>query len=113
LLLTEAVQDDAHLTRLLEATGADEQFVVRLEAPPATLACRIVAREPPGLPGLEDFIEQAQELALRMLALTRVDLVVSTESRHARDVAADIQVARPDRLGLDAAGDMARHSRRT
>jgi hypothetical protein len=112
LLLTEAVQDDAYLTRLLEATSANEKFVVRLEAPPATLACRIVAREPPGLPGLDDFIEHAQDLALRMLALTRVDLVLSTEGRHAGDVAADIQAARPDRLGLDAASDMARHSRR-
>ena len=111
LVLTEAVQDDAHLTGLLEATGADEHFVVRLEAPAATLACRIVAREPPGLPGLDEFIEQAQELARRMPALTGVDLVLSTEGQEARDVAARIRAARPDRLGPDAARAMTRHSR--
>ena len=103
LLLTEAVHSDAHLTRLLDATGAEEHFVVRLEAPAATLACRIVAREPPGLPGLDAFIEQAQEMALQMPSLTAVDLVLSTEGQHARDVASRIRAARPDRLGPDAA----------
>jgi hypothetical protein len=52
LLLTEGVESDAHLARLLDATGAGEHFVVRLVAASApTLARRIVEREPAGLPG--------------------------------------------------------------
>jgi hypothetical protein len=102
LLVTEAVESEAHLAGLLDATGADQHFVVRLEAPAETLARRIFDREPPGLPGLDEFVEEALDLASRMPALTGVDLVLSTEGRHARDVAAQIRAARPGELGVGA-----------
>jgi hypothetical protein len=68
LLLSDCVTSDAHVVGLLDATGADERFVMRLEAPPATLARRIVEREPPGLPGLDAFIADALARAERMPA---------------------------------------------
>jgi hypothetical protein len=75
-----------------------------VEAPLTTLACRIVAREPPGLPGLDEFIEHAQELALRMPALTRVDLVLATDGQEAGDVAARIRGAPRSTRGTAARG---------
>ena len=98
LLVAQTLETDADVTMLLAAAGADEVFLVRLEARPATLVERIVEREPPTWSGLDDLVEHAQELAASMPALSRVDLVLSTEGERAEDVAARIRAARPDWL---------------
>src|SRR5215211_3820226 len=45
LLVAQTIETDAALATLLEAVGADERFLVRLEARPETLAARITERE--------------------------------------------------------------------
>jgi hypothetical protein len=71
---------------------------VRLEAEPASLAERIIEREPPTWSGLSGLVEHAQELAVTMPGLAGVGLVLSTDGERAEDVAASIRGARPDRL---------------
>ena len=93
LLVAETLETDDDLAALLGAVGADEHAVVRLEARPATLAERIVAREPSGWSGLAQLVEHAQELATTMRALRGVDLVLSTEGERAEDVAERIRAA--------------------
>ena len=83
---------------MLEAVGADELFVVRLEAEPATLVERIVEREPGSWSGLAGLVEHTHELAATMPGLAGVDLVLSTEGQRAEDFAARIRAACPDRL---------------
>lgn len=98
LLVAQTIETDADLVRLREAVGADEDFLVRLEARPTTLAARITAREPESWSGLSDLVEHAQELAVSMPALNGVDLVLSTEGQRAEAVAARVRAARPDEL---------------
>ena len=98
LLVAQTLETDADVTELLAAAAADQVFLVRLEARPATLVRRIVEREPPTWSGLDHLVEHAQELAASMPALSGVDLVLSTEGERAEDVAARIRAARPDRL---------------
>jgi hypothetical protein len=75
---------------------------VRLEAPHATLAQRIIDREPASWSGLPGLVEHAQQLAVSMPALRGVDLVLSTEGQHAEAAAERIRAARPDELGTKA-----------
>ena len=98
LLVAETVETNEDLAQLLDAVGADESYVVRLQAEPATLIERIVAREPKSWSGLPDLIEHARELALSMPALQGVDLVLSTEGERAEDIAERIRAAHPDQL---------------
>lgn len=98
LLVGQTIETDEDLGRLVDAVGADEHFLVRLEAQPATLAERITAREPPGWSGLAELVDHAQELALSMTALNGVDLVLSTEGQRPENVAERIRAARPDQL---------------
>ncbi len=84
--------------QLFRAVGAHEYFVVRLEAQPATLVERIVEREPAGWSGLDELVDHAHELAARMPALKRVDLVVSSEDGRAEEVAARIRAGGPPGL---------------
>jgi broad-specificity NMP kinase len=91
LLVVETLETDDDVARLLGAVGADEHVLVRLEARPATLAERIVAREPAGWSGLGQLVEHAQELVTTMRALQGVDLVVSTEGERPEDVAERIR----------------------
>ncbi len=98
LLVAETVETNEDLAQLLDAVGADESFVVRLQAEPATLVERIVAREPKSWSGLPDLIEHARELALSMPALQGVDLVLSSEGERGEDIAERIRAARPDQL---------------
>ena len=95
LLLARTLETDADMARLLDAVGADEVFLVRLEAEPASLVERIIAREPPSWSGLSGLVEHAQKLAATMPGLAGVDLVLSTEGERAEDVAARIRAARP------------------
>jgi len=103
LLIAQTLETDAEVAELLEAVGADEVFLVRLEAQPANLAERIMKREPPSWSGLSGLVEHAQELAATMPGLADVDLVLSTEGERAEDVAARIRAARPDWLSTTTA----------
>lgn len=98
LLVAQTIETNADLARLLAAIGARERFLVRLEAQPATLVERIVAREPAGWSGLADLVQHAQVLAESMTALEGVDLVLSTESQRPEDVARRIRAARSGQL---------------
>jgi GTPase SAR1 family protein len=98
LLVAQTLESDADVAELLDAVGADAVFLVRLEARPATLAERIVAREPPSWSGLPGLVEHTQELAATMPGLAGVDLVLSTEGQRAEDVAARIRAACPEQL---------------
>jgi ATPase subunit of ABC transporter with duplicated ATPase domains len=98
LLVAQTLENEADVNELLDAVGADEVFRARLEAGPASLAERIIEREPAGWSGLSGLVEHAQELAATMPGLPGFDLVLSTEGERAEDVAARIRAARPDRL---------------
>lgn len=99
LLVAQTLESDADTAELIDSVGADEAFVVRLEAEPATLAERIVEREPASWSGLPGLVEHARELAATMRALGGIDLVLSTEDQRAEDVAARIRAAKPEWLG--------------
>lgn len=96
LLVAETIETDDDLDQLLDALDADGHYLVRLEAPPATLAQRIIDREPASWSGLDDLVEHAQELAASMPGLAAVDLVVSTEGQRPEAVAARIRAGLPD-----------------
>ena len=98
VLVAETIGTDKELVRLCDAVGADEYFVVRLEAKPATLIERLIEREPEGWTGLSKLVEHAQELAVSMPTLDGVDLVLSTEGERAEAVTERIRAARPDQL---------------
>ena len=88
LLVTATLEDDAYRDSLLAAAGSARRLLVRLEAEPATLERRIVAREPKGWSGLPALVESSRRLAGSMKGLDGVDLVMSTEGERAEDVAA-------------------------
>jgi adenylylsulfate kinase-like enzyme len=98
LIVAETLETDADTARLLEALGAGEHLLVRLEAPADTLAARIIEREPESWSGRDGLVESARRLAGTMPALRGVDLVLSTEGERPEAVAARIRAARPDRL---------------
>ena len=98
LLIAQTIETDDDLVILLDAVGADEHFLVRLEAQPATLVERIIQREPAGWSGLQELVEHAQDLAVSMPALRGVDLVLSTDGQKPEAVAQRIRAARPNRL---------------
>ena len=96
LLVAQTLETDADVAELLDAVGADEVFLVRLEAQPATLVARIVEREPPSCSGLDGLVEHAQELAASMPSLSGVDLVLNTGANAPR--MSPRASAPPDRL---------------
>jgi hypothetical protein len=98
LLVAQTVESDAGVARLLNAVGADEHLIVRLEARPATLVARLVEREPADWSGLAQLIEHTRRLAVSMPALLGADLVLSTEGQRPETVAERIRAACPDRL---------------
>jgi adenylate kinase family enzyme len=98
LLIAQTIETDHDLVKLLDAVGAEEHFLVRLQAQPPTLAKRIIDRERAGWSGLPQLVEHAQDLAVSMPALRGVDLVLSTEDQHPEAVAQRIRAARPEQL---------------
>lgn len=98
LLVGQTIETDADLARLVAVVGADEYFVVRLEATSTTLVERVIAREPETWSGLAALVEHTQELAATMPALHGIDLVLSTEGQRPEDVAQRIRAARPEQL---------------
>lgn len=87
VLLADTVETEDELAALLEAIGADAAFVVRLAAPPDTLAARIVAREPASWSGTEALVAHARAMA----PVAGADLELSTDGARAEDVAARIR----------------------
>jgi len=59
LLLSQTLESDDDLAQLLAAVGADERFLVRLEAQTETLTERIVEREPPSWSGVPALVAHA------------------------------------------------------
>jgi GTPase SAR1 family protein len=98
LLIAETLETDEDVARLQHAIGADEYFLVRLEAQPGTLVERIISREPESWSGLPGLVEHARHLAVRMPDLHGVDLVLSTEGRRPEAVAERIRAALPEHL---------------
>jgi GTPase SAR1 family protein len=98
MLVAETLESDDDADRLRDALGADESFLVRLEAQPATLVARLIEREPESWSGLAGLVEHTQELALSMPALSGVDVVLSTEGQRPDAVADRIRAALPSRL---------------
>ena len=95
LLLAQTLETDDDVAELLAAVDADDSVLVRLEAPPQTLAERIIEREPASWSGLPGLVEHARELATSMPDLTGVKLVLSTEGQRPEEVAARIRAALP------------------
>jgi predicted kinase len=93
LLISATVEDDDFGEEILQAAGADERMLVRLEATPATLKRRLRAREPETWSGLPELVESSERLAETMKALSGVDLVLSTEDQPADQVAARLATA--------------------
>ncbi len=98
ILIGQTIEVNDDLTGLLDAAGADQAFVVRLEALPATLVERITRREPEGWSGLAGLLAHAQRLAAIAPGTGTVDLVLSTEGQLPRAVAERIRRALPDHL---------------
>ena len=63
LLVAETLETDDDLSWLLDAVGAEERVLVRLEAEPATLVEWIIEREPASWSGLANLVEHTQVLA--------------------------------------------------
>jgi broad-specificity NMP kinase len=98
LLAAEVVETDAHLGRLLEAVGADDHLLVRLEARPATMHERIVAREPPGWSGLQHLLAEMERYAVSLTELDGVHVTLDSERLSPEEEAARIRSERPDVL---------------
>lgn len=98
LLVATTVESEADLRGVLNAVGADEHVVVRLEAEPATMARRIVAREPEGWSGLNQLVAASARLGPVIAGLDGIDLALSTEDARPIEVAARIRDAFPAAL---------------
>ena len=93
LIVTATIEDDDYGTAAVEAIGAEETRIVRLEADPETLRDCILAREPPGWEGLPELLNASRGLAASMPDLAGVDLVMSTEGETPAAVAERIEAA--------------------
>jgi hypothetical protein len=98
LVFCEVVESETHLAELLEGVGADDHLLVRLEATPATLRERIVAREPPGWFGLEHLLGEVEPYTVSLRELAGVHLALDSEELTPEEEAARIRAERPDKL---------------
>jgi hypothetical protein len=98
LVFCEVLESDAHLAELLKGVGADDHLLVRLEAAPATLRERIVAREPPGWFGLEHLLDEVEPYSASLRELDGVHLALNSEGLTPEEEAARIRAERPDKL---------------
>lgn len=99
LIVTATIEDEDYRLAAVEAIGAEETVLVRLEADPETLRDRILAREPPGWEGLPELLNASRALAASMPDLGGVDLVLSTEGEQPGAVAELIEAALPGGSG--------------
>jgi hypothetical protein len=98
LLVAEVIESSGHLCDVLDALGADEHLLVRLEARLATLRQRIIAREPPGWFGLAYLLDETESLHLTLPELDGVHLALDTERLGSSETTERIVGARPDKL---------------
>jgi hypothetical protein len=98
VLVGEVVETPEALRMLLDAVGAEDHLLVRLEAGLPTLRERIVAREPADWFGL-DYILGLVEQSAAFKGLEDTHLVLNTEELGPREAAERIRAACPDRLG--------------
>jgi hypothetical protein len=98
LLVVATVESDVDLRSLVDAIDAAEHAVVRLEAGPATLQARIIAREPAGWSGLDELVAATARLAPVIAGLDGVALALSTDDQRAETVAQQIRDAFPESL---------------
>lgn len=102
LLVAEVIESPGHLCDVLDALGADEHLLVRLEARLATLRQRIIAREPPGWFGLAYLLDETESLHLSMRELDGVHLMLDTERLGPTEITDRIRSARPEKLSHGA-----------
>jgi hypothetical protein len=93
--VAQTLETDDDVAQLLAAVGAEDVFLVRLEAHPDALVERIVGREPASWSGLRALVDHAQELAASMPELAGVDLVLTTDDQRPEDVAARVRAGHP------------------
>ena len=98
LLVAEVIESAGHRHDVVDAIGADELLLVRLEARLETLRQRIIAREPPGWHGLDHLLGEAEPLHRSLPHLEGVDLVLDTEQLRRVEIVDRIRAARPDVL---------------
>jgi gluconate kinase len=98
LLVVATVESDTDLRALLDAVGAGERAVVRLEAAPITLQARIIAREPAGWSGLDELVAATARLAPLIAGLDGVALALSTDEQRPDAVARQIRDSLPQPL---------------
>jgi broad-specificity NMP kinase len=92
-LVAEVIESDAHLLDVLSALGVHDHLLVRLEAAPATLRDRIVAREPPGWSSLEWLLAETVSLAPALAGLSGVHLTLDTERLTLPEIVGEIRSA--------------------
>jgi hypothetical protein len=98
VLVSEVVETPEALRMLLDAVGAEDHLLVRLEAALPTLRERIVAREPADWFGLDHLLGLAERSAA-FTGLEGTHLVLNTEELGPGEVAERIRAACPDPLG--------------
>jgi hypothetical protein len=98
-LVGEVVESDREVGQLLEAVGADDHLLVRLDAPADVLRSRIVEREPPGWSGLDHLLREMERWAVALAELDGVHLALDTDALTPGEAAVRIRAARPDVLG--------------
>jgi hypothetical protein len=97
-LVAVTVESVEVLHGALAAVDADDHVVVRLQAEPATLRRRVIAREPAGWSGLDDLLDATTRMAPPVAGLDGVALTLSTEGQRADAVADRIRDAFPGAL---------------
>jgi hypothetical protein len=101
-LISATVEMAEDLAALKAAAASELLLVVCLSASPETVAARIDAREPDHWPGKAPLVERARRLASLTPLLPGIDLVIDTEARAAKDVAAEVFEAMQSRGMLGA-----------
>jgi hypothetical protein len=93
LLVAELIESPGHLSEVIAAVGAGDHLLVRLDAPLATLRERVIAREPPGWPGLDHLLDETPRLKDGLAGLDGVHLVISSEHAALPEIVARIRSA--------------------
>lgn len=97
-VVAEVIETNVHLADVLSALGVDDHLLVRLDAQPATLRQRIIAREPEGWFGLDHLFEETRRLHRTMAALKGVHLVFDSDLTTPTEIAESVRAARSDLL---------------
>ena len=98
LLVAEVIESQGHLGDVLAALDADDHLLVRLEAEPATLRRRILAREAEGWFGLDHLLKEMEHLHPAMAELAAFTSCWTPSARPRREIVEAIRAARPDEL---------------